>query len=72
VRQLEELMDGQESKRVKEQAEFQRRVSQELESLRQELEEEVEERQIQDEDIVSALNRYTQQLQQSLSILSSD
>jgi hypothetical protein len=36
------------------------------------LAEEIEERQAQDEEIVAALNRYTSQLQQSLSILSSD
>jgi hypothetical protein len=43
-----------------------------LEALWQELEEEVQEREKEDEEIVSALNRYTQQLQQSLSILSAD
>jgi chromosome segregation ATPase len=69
---LDDKVDQQEHNRFNEQADFQRRVDLELETLRRELEEEVKERQEQDDEIVAALNRYTQQLQQSLSILSSD
>jgi hypothetical protein len=43
-----------------------------LEALQQDLEEEGQEREKEDEEIVLALNRYTQQLQQSLSILSAN
>jgi DNA repair exonuclease SbcCD ATPase subunit len=69
---LEQHLQSQESTRFQEQEDFQQRVEQELEALQLELKEEVTERQAQDEEIVGALNRYTQQLQQSLSILSSD
>eukprot|EP00339_Tiarina_fusa_P006203 CAMPEP_0117004448 /NCGR_PEP_ID=MMETSP0472-20121206/5416_1 /TAXON_ID=693140 ORGANISM="Tiarina fusus, Strain LIS" /NCGR_SAMPLE_ID=MMETSP0472 /ASSEMBLY_ACC=CAM_ASM_000603 /LENGTH=270 /DNA_ID=CAMNT_0004705403 /DNA_START=13 /DNA_END=825 /DNA_ORIENTATION=+ len=72
IARLEEKVDQQEHKRVHEQGDFQHRVEIELEALRREFEDEVKERQEQDDQIVSALNRYTQQLQQSLSILSSD
>lgn len=69
---LEKTMALRESKRSREEQSFQTRVNDELEALRAEIELEVQERQTQDEDIVAALNRYTLQLQHSLSILSSD
>ena len=72
ISNLERKVANQESTRVHEQADFQRRAELELETLRRELDEETLERQQQDDEIVAALNRYTQQLQHSLSILSSD
>ena len=72
VASLEASLAQKEDKRLKEQASFQQRVDEELASLKAEIDVEIQERQVQDEDIVAALNRYTQQLQQSLSILSSD
>ena len=72
ISKLEEKVDEQEALRAQEQQNFSERVEEELQRLRRDLEEEVQERLTQDEQIVAALNRYTQQLQQSLSILSSD
>lgn len=72
VATLEASLLKKEEKRSQERAAFQQRVDEELSALKAEIDLEIQERQIQDEDIVSALNRYTQQLQQSLSILSSD
>lgn len=51
---------------------WQTEVSKELTKLKKELEAEVQERQVEDETIVSALQTYTQQLQQSLSILNDE
>lgn len=72
IAKLEQSLTDKETQRQQEQARFQNRVEQEIELLRAEIEVEVQERQTQDEEIVAALNRYTQQLQHSLSILSSD
>lgn len=72
IAKLESQLREREEQREREQASFQRRVEEEIELLRTELDLEVQERQAQDEQIVSALNRYTQQLQESLSILTSD
>ncbi len=69
---LERQLQEREEQRGREQSSFQRRVEEEIELLRTELDLEVQEREAQDEQIVAALNRYTQQLQESLSILSSD
>lgn len=69
---LELAITEQEATREEEQVNFQRRIDNELEALKAELVEEVHERKSQDDEIVSALNRYTEQLQYSLSILSSD
>eukprot|EP00547_Thalassionema_nitzschioides_P000955 CAMPEP_0194205882 /NCGR_PEP_ID=MMETSP0156-20130528/5056_1 /TAXON_ID=33649 /ORGANISM="Thalassionema nitzschioides, Strain L26-B" /LENGTH=257 /DNA_ID=CAMNT_0038932267 /DNA_START=102 /DNA_END=875 /DNA_ORIENTATION=+ len=55
-----------------EQNSWQTEVSKELEELKKELEAEVQERQAEDDVIVSALQTYTQQLQQSLSILNDE
>jgi hypothetical protein len=70
IAKVEHQVERQETSRVHEQAEFQRRVDETLTSLQREMEQEVQERQAQDEEIVAALNRYTQQLQQSLNMLS--
>ena len=75
IQRLEELEDQivqNEARLVLEQKRYEDRIEMELTSLKEELTFEAIERQAQDEEIVAALNRYTQQLQQSLSILSSD
>jgi hypothetical protein len=72
ISEVEDKVIRHEARLAMEQKKFEERVEAELKSLKQELAEEVEERQAQDEEIVAALNRYTQQLQHSLSILSSD
>lgn len=72
IAKLEKRLTEKETQREREQASFQRRVEEELELLRTEIDLEVQERQAHDDQIVAALNRYTQQLQQSLSILSAD
>mmetsp|Transcript_29970 Transcript_29970/g.64176 ORF Transcript_29970/g.64176 Transcript_29970/m.64176 type:complete len:438 (+) Transcript_29970:125-1438(+) len=72
LKELEDRILGNEAGMALEQKRYEDRIEKELTSLKEELEVETEERQIQDEQIVSALNRYTQQLQHSLSILSAD
>ena len=69
IASLEEQVYRQQSKRDQDQASFQQNVQDALSLLQQELDQEIQERKKEDEDIVSALNRYTQQLQQSLSLL---
>ena len=69
---LQAEVEKHESKRADEHADVQRRVESDLADLRREFSLEKKERQEQDDEIVAALNRYTQQLQKSLSILSSD
>jgi hypothetical protein len=61
-----------EARMAMEQKRYEEQLEEEMALLKKELAEEIEERQAQDEEIVAALNRYTSQLQQSLSILSSD
>ncbi|KAG7367182.1 SF-assemblin/beta giardin domain containing protein [Nitzschia inconspicua] len=72
IRELEDQIVRHEARLAMEQKRYEERIEAELTLLKEELAEEVEERQTQDEEIVAALNRYTQQLQLSLSILSSD
>jgi DNA repair exonuclease SbcCD ATPase subunit len=69
---LEQNMNQQLAKGMHDEQIFQQKVQTELEELQRELEEESLERQTQDQEIVEALNRYTKQLQESLSILSCD
>ena len=69
---LEDQIVRNEALLALEQKRYEDRVETELNSLKEELAVEAVERQAQDEEIVAALNRYTQQLQHSLSILSSD
>ena len=69
---LEDQIVRNEARLALEQKKYEQRIETELTSLKEELAIEADERQAQDEDIVAALNRYTLQLQQSLSILSSD
>ena len=72
LKELETSILRNEARLALEQKRYEDRIENELTLLKEELEVEIEERQNQDEQIVSALNRYTQQLQQSLAILSSD
>lgn len=63
---LETQVASHEARLVLQQTRYEERIDEELAALRDELEAEVQERQIQDEEIVAAMNRYTQQLQHSL------
>jgi len=75
IKRLEELEDQivrNEARLALEQRKNEERIEVELSALKEELAIEAIERRTQDEEIVAALNRYTQQLQHSLSILSSD
>jgi len=72
LKELEIQVIRNEARLALEQKRYEDRIEKELTSLKEELEMETAERQTQDEEIVAALNRYTKQLQQSLSILSSD
>jgi hypothetical protein len=72
LKELEIQVIRNEARLALEQKRYEDRIEKELTSLKEELEIETAERQTQDEEIVAALNRYTKQLQQSLSILSSD
>jgi hypothetical protein len=75
IQKLGELQDRivrHEARFTMEQKLYEERIEAELTLLKEELTQEVKERQTQDEEIVAALNRYTQQLQQSLAILSSE
>lgn len=72
IKALEDQVIRNEARLALEQKRYEDRIETELATLQQELEIESAERQAQDEIIVAALNRYTKQLQHSLSILSSD
>lgn len=69
---LEKQIVRNEARLALEQKRYEDKIESELAALRQEVETEAMEREVQDETIVAALNRYTKQLQHSLSILSSD
>jgi hypothetical protein len=69
---LEDQVIRNEARLALEHKRYEDRIEEELASLKEELVIESMERQAQDEDIVAALNRFTRQLQHSLSILSSD
>mmetsp|Transcript_6190 Transcript_6190/g.15027 ORF Transcript_6190/g.15027 Transcript_6190/m.15027 type:complete len:333 (-) Transcript_6190:1450-2448(-) len=69
---LEKQIIRNEARLALEQKRYEDKIESELAALRQEVETEAMEREVQDETIVAALNRYTKQLQHSLSILSSD
>ena len=69
---LEKQIIRNEARLALEQKRYEDKIESELAALRQEVEKEAMEREVQDETIVAALNRYTKQLQHSLSILSSD
>lgn len=72
LKELEDSILRNEARLALEQRRYEDRLDKELTLLKEELSVEIDERQAQDEQIVAALNRYTQQLQHSLSILSSD
>lgn len=63
---LEEQVASQEGRIESQQREFEGRIEKEMAALTEELQLEVQERQLQDEEIVAAMNRYTQLLQQCL------
>lgn len=75
IKQVEEMtstLNAHEQQRAVSIKSWQAQVTTELDALRKELEAEVEERQQEDEAIVTAMHTYTQQLQHSLSILNGD
>ena len=72
LNEVEDQVIRNEARLALEHKRYEDRIEEELASLKDEMVIESMERQAQDEDIVAALNRYTQQLQHSLSILSSD
>ena len=70
VKELRSRLDQQESSRAQADAGFESLIARELEALRMEVERERNERMTEDDEIVDALNRYTENLQMSLSTLS--
>ena len=69
---LARKIELQQTSKTQQEEMYTQRVNEALESLQNEMASEINERQQQDDEIVNALNRYIQQLQYSLSILSSD
>mmetsp|Transcript_17616 Transcript_17616/g.37022 ORF Transcript_17616/g.37022 Transcript_17616/m.37022 type:complete len:316 (+) Transcript_17616:131-1078(+) len=71
ARELSEKLSLQERQRRAKEEELQGQIQRELDELRGMIEREGRERKVEDEDIVMALNRYTQQMQSSLSVITS-
>eukprot|EP00594_Rhizosolenia_setigera_P008110 CAMPEP_0178974152 /NCGR_PEP_ID=MMETSP0789-20121207/22258_1 /TAXON_ID=3005 /ORGANISM="Rhizosolenia setigera, Strain CCMP 1694" /LENGTH=256 /DNA_ID=CAMNT_0020662375 /DNA_START=36 /DNA_END=806 /DNA_ORIENTATION=+ len=71
VEELRTLLKKSEEERIKTQEKFENFLKEQLNLLTEQLETEIRERKEEDDDIVSALNRYTLNLQSSLSVLSS-
>ena len=71
ARELREHITGNERQRSQMEQELQLKVQKELMELKGMIERESKERKVEDDEIVMALNRYTQQLQSSLSVISS-
>jgi len=71
VLELREMLEKSESGRKEAEKNFQQLITKELETLRKEVQKEIKERKLEDDEIVEALNRYTRNLQASLSVISS-
>ena len=69
--ELQTRIDENERKRSQYQRELQSKIHSEMSELREMIDTEERERKIGDDEIISALNKYTQQLQNSLSVISS-
>jgi len=67
---LTEKLDENDRNRSEADANFSSLVEREVEKLREEIDKESKERTIEDDEIVEALNRYTEHLQNSLSVIS--
>jgi len=70
IQKLEQNLENSKTEHTTQTLLWQTKIQSELQKLELELKDEVSQRQDQDEEIVQALNRYTKQLQHSLSILS--
>jgi len=71
IEELRRMILTNESGRKEADDKFERLIESELAALREEIEVEVRERKMEDDEIVEALNRYTENLQASLSMISS-
>lgn len=69
--ELQTRIDENERKRSQYQRELQSKIHSEMSDLREMIDTEERERKIGDDEIILALNKYTQQLQNSLSVISS-
>lgn len=69
VQQLKMQLDHHENNRAKADLDFEALIVRELGALRGDVEKEKNERKVEDDEIVEALNRYTENLQKSLSML---
>mmetsp|Transcript_21457 Transcript_21457/g.29872 ORF Transcript_21457/g.29872 Transcript_21457/m.29872 type:complete len:175 (+) Transcript_21457:154-678(+) len=72
ISKLETNLENSKSEHTTQTLLWQTKIQSELQNLEMELQAETSEREAQDEEIVEALNRYTKQLQHSLSILSGE
>jgi len=70
LEQLEKMIEENSKGRKNADAGFESLVKDEFEALRKDLQSEVVERKVEDEAIIEALNRYTENLQSSLSVIS--
>jgi len=71
VFELRHMLEKSESGRKESDEKFQELIARELHMLKEEIHKEVYERKLEDDEIVEALNRYTRNLQSSLSVISS-
>lgn len=69
AQELKSRLEHHESHRAQADLDFDSLIRTELKALREELEKETTERKVEDDEIVAALNRYTENLQKSLSML---
>jgi len=68
---LQKRIENNECQRSKSEQDLQFTLQNEMSDLKEMIERERQERQLGDDEIIMALNRYTQQLQSSLSVISS-
>lgn len=69
--ELRQMLEQSENGRKESDEQFQQLIAKELHLLKEEVQQEVNERKLEDDEIVEALNRYTRNLQSSLSVISS-
>jgi hypothetical protein len=67
--ELDHQITGHEERLLQKQREYEERIDEELAALQNELALEIQERKAGDDEIVSALNRHTEQMQRNLSML---
>ena len=71
VLELRQMLEASENGRKEADQKFQDLISKELNSLKKDVQTEIKERKLEDDEIVEALNRYTRNLQSSLSLIHS-